>query len=421
MRRCSVVFALAFIVAATACSDAVAPARSTALTRSAASQRDESEGRGVFQRYVAIGTSLSMGWQSDGVIAATQETSWPAQLAMMAHRSITQPYIDGTGCRSPLIPVLALGKRLSGEGAGQDPSTLSCSGLRAAVEKPVQNLAINAATTHYALYTTPENTQDAANARLIGLVLQSGMTQVSSMVAQNPKFVSVELGGNEILNARSGIVIPRVTVTPYSDWAPDYDKVLDAVQAATKEAVLVGLIDDVSSFPAFRTGNEMWQQRFLFGALHVTVSTDCMDNQNLLFVPVVVPTAAATAAAVGSYTLHCADQGFGKVDFIITPADVAAIKALMAQMSAHIQQEAERRGFAYFALQSLYGRPDAKGQFNPIDLLTSAQPYGPLISLDGVHPTAEGARVLAEAAARAIDARYHHSILSDDPALIASK
>jgi len=417
-RICGLAFAA---ISLSACSDAVAPSRSTALTPNAASQRDESEGRGVFQRYVAIGTSVSMGWQSDGVIAATQETSWPAQLAGLANRSITQPYIDGTGCRSPLIPVLALGKRLSGEGAGQDPSTLSCSGLRADVVKPVQNVAINAATTYDALYTTPENTQDPANARLIGLVLQPGMTQVSSMIAQNPKFVSVELGGNEVLNARSGMVIPGVTVTSFADWAPLYDKVLDAVQATAKEAVVVGLIDDVSSFPAFRTGSEMWQQRFLFGALHVTVSTNCMDSPNLLFVPVVVPTAVGTAAAAGASTLDCADKGFGKMDFILTPSDVSAINNLLAAMNAHIQQEAERRGFAYFALQSLYGRADAKGQFNPIELMTSVQPYGSLISLDGVHPTGAGARVLAEAAARAIDARYHHGILSDEPELVASR
>src|SRR6266496_4394691 len=54
---------------------------------------DKSEGRGVFQRYVAIGTSISMGWQSDGVFFVTQATSWPAQLAALGGRTLSQPYI----------------------------------------------------------------------------------------------------------------------------------------------------------------------------------------------------------------------------------------------------------------------------------------------------------------------------------------
>lgn len=423
MRRRSVFAAALCLMSVAACSDTIAPVRGahTALSPASDADLDRSGGRGVFTRYVAIGTSVSMGWQSDGVVAATQETSWPEQLAEMAHRSITQPYIDGTGCRSPLIAPLGSGRRVSGEGAGQDPATLSCSPLRADVVLPVQNLAINAATTADALFTTPENTTDASNRQLIGRVLQPGMTQVSSMIAQNPKLVSVELGGNEVLNARSGIVIPGATVVPFATWAPLYDQVLDQVGSAAKEAVIVGLIDDVASFPAFRRGDEMWQTRAYFGALHVSIADDCAGSPNLLFVPVVVPTAVATAAALGASTLHCAGGGPATQDFVLTPAEAGAVNALLAQMNAHIRGEAERRGFAYFALQELYGRADIKGPFNPIALMTSLEPYGPFISLDGVHPTAAGARVLAEAAARALDTRYNHHILANAAPLIAAQ
>ena len=426
MQRRLVALVLALTpIGATACSDTIAPARtpSTVIAPSGGAAFDESEGRGVFQRYVAIGTSLSMGWQSDGVIAATQETSWPAQLAAMAHRSITQPYIDLPGCRSPLVAPLASGKRLSGEGAGANTATLSCAPLRADVVEPVQNLAINAATTYDALFTTPENTTDDSNRGLIGRVLQPGMTQVSSMVAQNPKLVSVELGGNEVLNARAGYVLPGThfpaTVVPYDIWAPQYDAVLDQVQAVAKEAVIVGLINDVGSFPAFRRGAEIAAAaaRGEFAMIGVTVSPKCgaENSANLLFVPVLVPFAAATHG-----TIDCADHP-AAADFVLTPTDVAALNQLIAQMNAHIQSEAERRGFAYFALESLYGRPDIKAPFSPLVLLGTSQPYGPLISLDGVHPTAAGARILAEAAAHAMNTRYNHHIPEDEPALIATR
>lgn len=203
-------------------------------------------------RYLAMGTSISMGVQGDGVIAATQETSWPAQFANLLRLPFTQPYFDGTGCRSPLRAPLASGIRLSGEGAGQDLATLSCLSLRADVELPVQNVAINAARTSDALFTTPENITDAGYVQLYRRVLNPGQTQVSTMLALDPDFVSVEFGGNEVLNERSGIAIVGATMVPLEVWAPLYHQLLDSVESTAKRAVLVGLIRDVATFPAFR-------------------------------------------------------------------------------------------------------------------------------------------------------------------------
>jgi lysophospholipase L1-like esterase len=415
-------------LAATACSDATAPDRARSLSPAADAELDRSEGRGIFQRYVAIGTSLSMGWQSDGAIAATQETSWPAQLAAMGHRTITQPYIDGTGCRSPLAAPLVSFRRISGESVGLPTSALSCSSLRGDVVKPVQNVAINAALTKDALFTTPENSTDDSNKQLISRVLQPGMTQVSTMVAENPKLVSVELGGNEVLNARNGVAIEGRSMFPYALWAPLYDAVLDQVQGVAKEAVIVGLIDDVASFPAFRRGSELYADALEFTAFNIVVGADCKDNQNLLFVPVIVPTAVATGAAyaqnhIGPYTLHCTASPDATVeDYTLTPSEAATVNDLLARMNAHIREQAQLRHFAYFALQSLYGRADIKGPFSVVTMMTTDHPYGSLISLDGVHPTAAGAQVLAQAAAQALDDRYDHHILGGERHhLIASR
>ncbi|MGH7677981.1 MAG: hypothetical protein ACRENU_05910, partial [Gemmatimonadaceae bacterium] len=55
--------------AAFGCTDATIPTEPS-LVRTAVGPLNESEGLGAFQRYVAIGTSVSMGWASDGVLAA---------------------------------------------------------------------------------------------------------------------------------------------------------------------------------------------------------------------------------------------------------------------------------------------------------------------------------------------------------------
>ena len=97
--------ALLLLAAAIACTDAPTAAPGGALLKKGAQGAgggSGSEGRGVFHRYVAVGTSVSEGWRSDGVLAASQETSWPAQLARLAHRELTVPRIAFPGCGAPL-------------------------------------------------------------------------------------------------------------------------------------------------------------------------------------------------------------------------------------------------------------------------------------------------------------------------------
>ena len=368
---------------------------------------DRSEGRGALQRYVAIGTSVSMGWQSDGVFFATQAGSWPAQLAAMGGRTLSQPYIDTPGCRSPLVAPLLSFLRVSGESAAADPSTLVCAPLRDGVTLPVNNVSISGALTQDALLTTPQSTTD----RLYSRVLQPGMTQVSTMMALNPKLVSVELGSTEVFAARSGIAIPGVSLFPLELWKSLYGQVLDSVQKVTKMAVVAGLISDASNFPAFRRGAELWDNRLEFAAFNVAVAPDCNGSPNLLFVPIRVPLAVATGAQLaaqhlGPATLSCAAGGPTDQDLVLTPTELAAVNAQIQAMNAQIRTEATRRGFAFFELGALYDRIGLKGPFSVNALMTSAAPYGPLISLDGIHPSAAGAAVLAHAAAAALNETY---------------
>ena len=372
---------------------------------------NESGGRGAFQRYFAIGTSVSAGVQGDGLIAATQATSWPVQLAAMAGRTLSVPSIDGTGCRSPLAAPLASGVRLSGEAAGTDASLLGCSPLQAGVTLPVDNVALNGARATDALSTTPENILDLGNAKIYGRVLEPGQTQVSTMMTRNPKLVSIELGANEILNARSGIAIPGVTLATFSEFATAYDAILDSVQKTTRMAVVAGLIDDLSHVAAFRTGNELWADQAEFQAFNVSVSNDCQGSANLIFVPVRVPVAVGTGVALaqhgaGPFVFSCAAGGPGDQDFVLTPTESGIVNAEMHAITAHIRDQATRRGFAYFALGDLYDRGDVKPPFSVVALMTTNAPYGQYFSLDGLHPSAAGQSVLARAAALALNDQY---------------
>jgi lysophospholipase L1-like esterase len=418
----------ALLVALAACSDHATEPLAAPRSADQISPDFVSEGLGVFQRYVAIGTSISMGVASDGVHAATQQTSWPAQLARLAHREIDLPLIQAPGCAAPLVAPLATGTRLSGESAALPFLARQCAPNVAGVQLPTANVAIDGARTTHALRATPEN-PDPGHATQYPRVLAPGMTQVSAMEAQNPKIVSVELGGNDILGARYGVYPSANEIVPFADWEPEYRAVVARVDATAKHAVLVGLVNDVRNFPSFRTGAEIWNGRATFAPFNVAVSADCENSANLLFVAVRVPVAAATGAfyranGLGAYTFSCVNypSATNIQDYVLDATDVANVNAQLAAMNAVIREEAQTRGFAYFPLGALYDDVVTKPAFNAITLMTSGQPYGPYVSLDGLHPTAEGQRILAEAAARALNETYKFGIpVSGGPSLFAAR
>ena len=68
------------------------------------------------------------------------------------------------------------------------------------------------------------------------------------------------------------------------------------------------------------------------------------------------------------------------------------------------------RGFAFVSLDAVYGQPAARPPFNVVAVLTTATPWGPLMSLDGVHPSAAGNALIATAAAQALNQTYNLGI-----------
>jgi lysophospholipase L1-like esterase len=320
--------------------------------------------------------------------------------------------------------VLAQNQRQSGEPIGIPFLSRQCAPNEPGVQLPTQNLAIDGARTIHALTATPEN-PDPGHATQYPRVLPPGMAQIDALEVQNPKIASVEFGANEVLPAVHGIFHPAV-VTPVAVWQPQYHELVGRVAAVVKHAVLVGLVNDVRSFPSFRTGDEIWNARATFAPLFVSVSSDCQGSTNLVFVAARIPAAAAQGAS--NYANQLPPAVFSCVnapstsfieDYVLDANEVAALNTQIAAMNAIIQDEATRHGFAYFALSALYDDAVRKGPLNAAAIMGTTQPYGPYVSLDGLHPTAEGQRVLADAAAQALNATYHLGIPTSGGATLA--
>lgn len=398
-------------VTALACTDA--PSAPSTTADASADYTSAADAHRWFEHYVAMGTSISQGWASEGILAASQHESWPAQLARMAGRELTQPYIDAPGCRSPWAVPLVQFRRVSGEPLPSSP-TLSCAPNSAGVTLPAANVAVTGARAIQALLETPQTIPATdANAKHYSRILPPNTTQVQAMRLQRPQLVSVEFGGNEVLGANGGLLrMPQIIEDPVV-YAQRMDQIFAKVREVRPEGVLVvGMPADLSRIPGFRTGSEIWADRLaLLGAFNVSVNENCGGNPNLVTVPaVVVPTIGAglqaKQAGKGPVPLSCANRP-DVADGILTPNDVTKLRWVLGVMSTHLKNRVRESRWAYFDLGVLYDATWAKPPFSSIALMTSLEPYGPYFSADGFHPSALGQTVLASAAARALNARYN--------------
>jgi lysophospholipase L1-like esterase len=381
-------------------------------------------GQEAFARYVAIGTSLSMGVQSDGVVYFSQQHDWTNLLAHQAFASYTQPLVGPPGCFSPLIAPLQLSRRLSGISAAANQTTSTADTtcvLFGSITLPANDVAIDGANTYDALFVSPEtaSVEGVKRRRQYRLVLPAKTTQVTAMMHQNPTLVSVELGANEALGAASGLIFPKQgyrgaaaqgTIVPNSVWQPVYDQLIDSVKKTGAKVMLVG-VPKTTGFVSLRTGDELYQDRAAFQNFGVIIAADCQGNANSIFVPIKVTNAVGAAAATGQpQTISCTDQP-GAQDNILTPADIQTLNALIDGMNTHIQSVAQTNGWAYVDLSSVWAQwVQRRAPFSVAVMFGSCAPYGQFTSLDGVHPTNDGYQEMANAAADALNATYGFAI-----------
>jgi hypothetical protein len=405
--RGSVLPILAASLAVSACQDAaepVAPLGSVVAP-------NQAEGRGFAQRLYAIGTSISAGTCSDGNIASCQQNSWVAQIIRAMHREPSLPLISVPGCKSPYASPLITFARISGESVLLPDDALSCAPNEPGVTLPTQVFAVPGALTHEALSETPDGRPDPSYGRsLYHRILPPFETQVSALEDANPKFVTVEFGANDIMGIHGGRVIPGLSFVPFAVWASFYNQVLDRVGAITKQALLVGLGRDISKLNSLRFGSELWSDRAAFlSAFNVEVDANCNGNTNLIVISAVVRFAVANglqrrAASLPPFIMSCAEGPANVEDRVLTPAEVLVVNTQFDQMTDHVLAQATLRGYAFMDLEVLFSIP--KAPFSVVTFMTGSQPYGPYVSLDGLHPTAAGQTLIAQAALQAIEARY---------------
>lgn len=95
---------------------------------------------------------------------------------------------------------------------------------------------------------------------------------------------------------------------------------------------------------------------------------------------------------------------------LLVATEAAQVAAAVQAYNQAIQAEADDRGWAYFDPNPLFTARFEAGDIPSFPNLTGpeavSQPFGPLFSKDGVHPSTQAHRVLADSLASAINAAY---------------
>lgn len=373
----------------------------------------EIRGGEMFSRYVALGSSITAGFQSGGINVATQGQAYPVLLAERAGAAFGIPALAMPGC-----PPLLLGPL-----ATERTSTEPCALRIAVLPDVVQNLAVPGAKA--ADLTDPLGTGSVLNTLILG-----GRTQVRAMQDADPSLVSLWIGNNDVLEA--AFAGTPAAMTPVGTFQSEYQEIVAGIQATNaQDAILVGIINPAVVSPGIQPGAYFWAiaQSPPPGLPPVDVSDNCapfdlMGNPNPLAFRLISLSGVSQAIAEGAVPI-AVDCVTGvstsrPFDYLLDETELGAIASQVAQLNAFIQSQADANGWIYIDPANVYGPalqdPDrirkcqdlatatdapsfAAAVFSscPVDLDPSTETtfFGSWLSFDSVHPTMEAHTAMA--------------------------
>jgi hypothetical protein len=364
-------------------------------------------GGAMFQRYVAMGNSITAGFQSGGINDSTQQQSYAVLVGTAMGSPFYYPSLAKPGCPPPFTNVFANPPaRLAGG------SATSCFLRGTPIPPYLNNVAVPGAEVLDGLKNGPG---PGTNSNALTVLMLGGRTQTQAMQAAQPTFVSVWLGNNDLLGAAE--VADTTLATDTASFHANYAHVLDSIKATGAGALLIavglGHLANNVVLPFFSRGST-WYALATGGAFApapFTVLANCASPRGdtvLVSFPYGFGLLGAAKAGMPT-TLDCTAP---QVD---VPAKTLFFTRLQLEYNAIIQGEATARSWAYSdsvnsTLDSLALVP---GQFAPFPnaaAMCSGSPFGLAFSCDGIHPAALTHKLIARKLVRAINAKYGSAI-----------
>ena len=363
----------------------------------------------MFQSYVALGNSLTAGYQSGGIDDSTQQRSYAVLLAQQFGTRFAYPSLKNPGCPPP-ISSFQTGARVTP--AGYPPSTGGSCFLRTptSITDVLNNVAVPGANS-----LDPTSSVGSGPNPLTTFVL-GGLTQVQRALIAKPTFATIWIGNNDILaQALSG---QPGTATPLTTFTANYDAMISQLTAGAPniKGVLLGVVQ-VAAAPQLFPAAALASPLFVGGLSQavgapVQIHPDCLAGPGASsLINIQIITMLKTMVANNQPPIIVCAKGDvpGLGDYLVLDvAEQAMVGALITSYNNYIAAKAASIGFAYWdpnpVLAQLAAVPGAINY--PPNLASAAAPFGTAFSLDGVHPSTSTHILIANALIAAINAKY---------------
>jgi lysophospholipase L1-like esterase len=360
----------------------------------------------LFSNFVAIGNSITAGFQSAGINDSTQQASFALLLAGQMRTRYAFPALAKPGCPPPIA------NGLTGELVSE---TVACA-LRkvplvngvAVAPSSLNNVAVPGFGT---ADVTALGTAAPRNNPLAQLIL-GGKTMVQKALEVQPTFATIWMGNNDVLQ-------PALTglpggATPLDAFRANYAKMMNefTLGAPGVKGVLIGVVQ-VSGVPLLIRAEQLTNATNLAVASTIAgraVFLDPVSCTGPALQALVNLIAIAQRPAGVPGVVFCTKQG-GSPDLgdigILDVGEQATVKDLIDGYNAYIQAKADSTGFAYWDPNPLFGQLQASGAIPPFPIFTSTtQTFGQYISLDGIHPSTLAHRRITNELVTVINAKY---------------
>ena len=363
----------------------------------------------IFRSYVAIGNSITAGFQSGGINDSTQQQAYPRLLATQMGTPYKYASLVNPGCPAPVANFQTQAK----VGGTTAPA---CS-LRtpASVTDILNNVGVPDARV-----LDPISPTTVASNALTTFIL-GGKTQVQRALDARPTFVSIWIGANNVLQAAyTGVLVPTPDVSngivgTQAEFQASYDtmikQLLDSMPGL--KGVLIG-VPDASSIPLMSSGAliaatpQIQAAMALVAGKPVAVDPNCTGSAALISTPLLLnmiragTMAPVISCVAGSDPL---DPRIGQI-FVLDATERAQLSGFIAGLNAYIKGKAAAIGFAYWdpnpTLTGIRNSP----QSLPFPNFQPTGTFGTAFSLDGVHPSAEGQKLIANNLITVINQTY---------------
>ena len=370
-------------------------------------------GGDIFKSYVAIGNSITAGYQSSGINDSTQRQSYARLLAIQMGTQYHYAALAKPGCPAPIANTQT-GARVGG--ASAPPCALR---IGSSVTDILNNVAVPGARV-----LDPTSSSTVASNALTTFIL-GGKSQVQRALDARPTFVSIWIGNNDVLEAgASGIIVPMAGVSPgivstQTQFQTSYDAMIKQLvdSEPNLKGVLIGVVQ-VAGIPLMQSGALIFSSPAIQAGINqvagqpVTIHSNCNGSASLVSVPQLIPLIRSGAHPA----LISCDPGVvpgtlvGDL-FVLDATELATLGAAIAGYNTYIQTKAAAIGFAYYDPNVLLAAKKASGEIPPFPNFASTnQTFGTFISLDGVHPAAAAHKVIANELIGVINAKYGTSV-----------